>query len=216
MALFAEFFGGKPKVPKFKPVNVQQEQTKAIEGNVASLPALKSLGSDVNAFNTEQIQAMLRKVIPNYDEMVSGVSGNINSWLKGEIPDDVSGAVQRNAAVRSLYGGYGGSGMSRNLVARDLGLTSLNLTQKGLDSATRWTMANAEMVRPGMFNVQSMFISPEFQAKFAQEERNAKFQRDYVKNQWDWYGSFGQQMVRFEDTAVQLAASIGGSMAGGA
>jgi len=216
MALFAEFFGGKPSVPRFKPVNAQAEQAKAIQGNLDALPKLKEIGAETNQFNAEQLQILLRKMIPRYDEMVGRMSDNMASGLRGEIPEDVADAVFRNSAVRSLYGGYGGSGMARNLTARDLGLTSLDLTQRALDSATRWTAATSAALQPMMFNPSSMFVRPEFQAVFAQGERDAKFQRDYVKNQWDWYGSFGQQMVRFENTVVQLAAAVGGAAAGGA
>ncbi len=51
-------------------------------------------------------------------------------------------------------------------------------------------------------------VSPEFGIQHAVEERDAKFQRDYVANQWDWYDSFGQKWARFEDTVVQLAGTI--------
>jgi hypothetical protein len=55
--------------------------------------------------------------------------------LHGEIPKDVQEAVQRSSAYTSLMGGTAGSGMSSALTARDLGLTSLDLTQRGAQMA---------------------------------------------------------------------------------
>lgn len=210
MALLAEFFGGTPKVPDFEPIDVQAQQKKAISGNAAALPQLQQLGSRINTFNQNEINRMLEMAMPGYSKLRDKTTSNIMDWSSGKLPQDVSDEVARNAATRALYGGYGGTGMGRNLTARDLGLTSLDLMTKGFDAATRWM----GMSKAPQFDVSSMFISPQFQTQFAQQERDSKFQHDYVKNQWDWYGSFGQQATRFEDTVAQLAASIGGSMMG--
>ncbi len=212
MALFAEFFGGTPKVPKFNPVDVQDEQAKAIAGNQASLPALETQATEVNRFNADQLTKMLEQAMPGYSKVRDKYTANVQDWLAGKVPSDVSDAVNRNAAGRALYGGFGGSGMARNLSARDLGLTSLDIMGKGMQAADRWIQQSKSGL--SQFDVSSMFVKPEFQAQFAAQERNAQFQRDYVKNQWDWYGSFGQELVRFEDTAVQLAAAAAGAMMG--
>ena len=59
------------------------------------------------------------------------------------------------------------------LQARDLGLTSLQMTQQGLSSAERW-LATVRNTQAPMMDVTSMFISPS--QKFAAME--AKWQRD--------------------------------------
>lgn len=214
MALLTEFISsalgdGQPKVPAFNAVSVQAEQQKAIAGNAASLPALQAQAGQVNTFNTNELQRMLELAMPGYGKLRDKTTSNISDWLAGKVPQDVSDQVMRNSAGRSLYGGFGGSGMSRNLAARDLGLTSLDIMGKGMDAASRWIA----QTKSGMsqFDVSSMFIRPEFQAQFAAQERNAQFQRDYVQNQWDWYGSLGQQFVRFENTVVQLAGDVAGA-----
>lgn len=209
MGLFAEFWSGTPKTPPFVPVDVQKEQQKAIAGNLSALDGAMEVGSAVNEYNQAELDKMYAKAFGGYyDSIKKSIGKNTASMAAGEIPDDVSEAVMRGAAGRSLYGGYGGTGMGRNLTARDLGLTSLDLMTKGLDSATKWMAAS----KSPTFDVTSMFVRPEFQAQFAAEERNSKFQRDYIKNQWDWYGSFGQQNVRFENTVAELAAGVAGAM----
>jgi len=147
--------------------------------------------------------------MPGYAKVRDKATANISDWLAGKVPGDVSDQVMRSAAGKSLYGGFGGSGMARNLGARDLGLTSLDIMGKGLSAAERWIAQSKAGLN--QFDVSSMFVTPQQQIGLATEERNAKFQRDYVQNQWDWYGSFGQQWVRFEDTLVQLAGDIAGA-----
>jgi hypothetical protein len=210
MALFAEFFGGKPTTPDFVPVDTQLEQGKAIAGNIAASGQAQQLASQTNTFNQAELQKMLGS-IPNFYNLVNKSGAKIQDLLAGNIPDDVVKAIKRGTAASSLYGGYGGSGMAKNLTARDLGLTSLQLINQGLAASDRWTTSARQNLVAPQFDVSSMFVTPQQQIAHATEERNAKFQRDYVKNQWDWYDSFGQKAVRFEDSLMQLAGDIAGA-----
>jgi hypothetical protein len=184
------------------------------------LPALENLASGVNAFNAEQIQKMLQSAIPNYNELTAGVSGNINSMLKGEIPQDVQDAIQSNAASKAISGGYSGTGMSHNLVARDLGLTSLDLIQKGIGSAESWLKTAAAITEPNFFNVASMFVTPdqEFNATF--QNQQAKFSRNWLNNQiqnnYKWNNVVGASLIKTDEQLAQIAASVAGSAAGAA
>lgn len=199
MALLGEFFRTEPKVPKFKPINIDAEQARAIGANATNLPASEAIASRVNAFNQSEYDKMLESTLPGYAGIKSRISKNISSQLAGEIPEDVSLAVQRNAASRSLYGGFSGSGMAKNLTARDLGLTSLDLTQQGLDSAQRWM----SMARAPQFDVSSMFISPQQRVQFQASERDSKFQRDYVANLTEAQYTFGSRMAAAEDSLLE-------------
>lgn len=215
MDFFAGLAEGKPTIPKLKPINAQDEQAKAIAGNTAALPGLTELAGRINTFNAGEIERMLEMSMPGYAKLRDKITGVNNQLLSGQIPEDVSMAVQRNSAVKSLYGGFSGSGMAKNLTARDLGLTSLDLTQKGLDSASRW-IAMSRGTTP-TFDVTSMFISPALQIQTSFAEREAQFQRDYVSNLNDWQHSvgylFGQDMRNTGETIKQLMSSyLGGGM----
>ncbi len=72
---------------------------------------------------TEQLGAMERSV----DQLAAANA----SLLKGEIPADVSAAVRRAASETSIRGGVFGSS-AKALSARDLGLTSLDIQQRGM------------------------------------------------------------------------------------
>jgi len=183
MSFMQDIFGRKPTVPQLPSLNLQTEASKAIAGNVANAPAAEALVSQANTFTQQQIQSMLEQAIPGYSSLVSGVTGDISSMVKGELPADVKAQVQASTAASAVAGGYGGSGMAGNLTARDLGLTSLNLMQSGISTAESWMQEMDTLFGPGMLNVSSMFVSPGQQAAFDVEERNAQFQRQWMQNQ---------------------------------
>jgi hypothetical protein len=86
--------------------------------------------------------------------------------LSGDLPPDVIAQIERSDAYGALSGGYAGSGMSHNLTARDLGLTSLDLMKQGAgmlgqggNSAQQWaSMANQDIMNPA-----SQFVTPQQQ-----------------------------------------------------
>jgi len=119
-----DIFGSRPEVADYVPVDLSAETGKAIAGNLK---------------NYDAVTALLNKIIPNFSETVSTGMGNALSELRGELPDDVAAQIQRSSAYKALQGGYGGTGMSKALTARDLGLTSLNLTQMGNNTAQVWS-----------------------------------------------------------------------------
>lgn len=182
-SFFTELVGSKPTVPDLPSLNLGTEQQKALAANQAAIPGAEAIASNVDLFNQQQIDRMLSSVIPNYKAITGNVSRNIASLTAGQIPTDVQQAVQSSAAAQSLSGGFGGTQAGGNLLARDLGLTSLNLTQQGLNSAESWIKTASSIYEPGNFNVASMFITPGQQASFDVEERNTQFQTQWMKNQ---------------------------------
>lgn len=179
----SSIFGSKPSVPTLPSLNLPAEQQKALAANIAAIPGAEEIAGKVDLFNQQQIDQMMERVIPNYKAITGQVSENIGALTRGEIPTDVSEAVQRSDAARAIGGGFAGSEAQKNLVARDLGLTSLDLTQRGMASAESWMRNAAAIYEPGMFNVTSMFISPAQQAQFDVSEREAQFQRQWMQNQ---------------------------------
>lgn len=185
MGFLNNIFGSKPRVPTLPRVSLEQEQRNAINANLSTLPQAENLAGQANRFSRDQIQQMMRAVVPNYDAITANATSNIDSLLRGEIPQDVSDRVQNSAAARSLGAGTAGTGMARNLVARDLGLTSLDLTNKGLSAAESWLKMSDQIYSPGMLNLSSMFITP-MQAYTAANEQNLQqFQRQWMGRQLD-------------------------------
>ena len=150
-----DLFGSKPVVPTLPKLNLGTEQGTAIQNNTQNLPGAENLVGKANQFSIDQINQMLEQAVPGYSGMVKTLTGTINSELHGQIPTDVSQQVQNSAAARAMGGGYGGSGAHGDLVARDLGLTSLNLTQQGLSSMESWTKTAASLYEPSMMSGQA-------------------------------------------------------------
>jgi hypothetical protein len=182
-SFFQQLVGSKPQVPDLPSLNLTTEQQKALASNLQQLPTAEKIAANVDLFNQQQIDQMLEHVIPNYRAITGQISQNIASLTAGEVPTDVSEALQRSTAAQALSGGYGGTESGRNLFARDLGLTSLDLTQRGLASAESWMKTANTIYKPGQFNVASMFVTPAQQAAFDTSERDSQFQRQWMQNQ---------------------------------
>lgn len=197
-------FGGAPDLLPWEGVDVQKEQKRAIAGNEAALPALQNTARKVNTFNQAEVARMLELAMPGYAKLRDQGTQIVSDFTAGKIPDDVRNAIGRNTAGRSVYGGYGGTGMGRNLTARDLGLTSLDVMTKGLDSATRW-IGMSRTLAPTM-DVTSMFIRPEFQAQFASGERDKRLGYGNVKRQYEYAVD---PMRGVEEGVAGLADTIG-------
>lgn len=94
-------------------------------------PRTRELEAQRNAFARAQLLESLGIQVPGYQEAQAKRAENALALLRGELPADVAAQVQRQAAARSLAGGYAGSQAARNLTARDIGRTSLALQQAG-------------------------------------------------------------------------------------
>lgn len=182
----------KAKVPVLPPINIDAEQRAALGANQSILPQAQNLASDVNQFNQSQLDALYGQALPGYDRIKNQVAGNIEAMTRGELPDDVLNEVYRRSASQAYAGGFGGSGLGRNLTARDLGLTSLDLMSKGQNSAQQWLSTAAA---PQM-DVTSMFISPMQRIGVRTAERDTQFNRDWMSSQVSSLGTIGQQAAR--------------------
>lgn len=116
-------FGKKPQVAPYTPVDLGAETGKAVDANLS---------------NYDSISALLNKVYPGFSDILKQGSDNTLSELRGELPADVQGQIQRSSAFQSLMGGYSGTGMASANTARNLGRTSLDLTTLGTNSAQLW------------------------------------------------------------------------------
>jgi hypothetical protein len=183
MGFLASIFGKTPSVPTYTPVDLGQSQAKSIASNTAALPGIESLVSSSNAFNQDQISKMLEKFAPGFGAASKQIGANANSELQGDIPTDVSDAIQKSSAAQALTGGFGGSGLSGNLLAKDLGLTSLDLMGIGTSTEESWTSMVDKMFAPGNMDVSSMFISPQQQFQADTTNNENKFNADWLKSQ---------------------------------
>lgn len=163
----------KPKFGQYSFVDPEKEQARTIAANRKNFAEAAKLAETTNEFSQEQLMEALRSVVPDIGDINRSASAGIAAQLRGEIPTDVSESVARSSAARSFVGGTAGSGFAGNLRTRDLGLTSLAQTQRGLDNASRWLASvRATQVAPQM-DVTSMFLSPQQIIDLRARENNA-------------------------------------------
>lgn len=86
---------------------------------------------------------MLATADPRALELSAIADENAAAMMSGRISADMQANLARSGAMRALQGGFGASSqMGRGLVARDLGLTSLQLQQQGLQDFDRQRRLN--------------------------------------------------------------------------
>ena len=154
-----EIFGTKPGVEAFAPVSLQGEQARAIRANLANLPAAQALASAYSEGFTQDALNRVRAITPGFDRSQSQMARNAGALLEGEIPADVAEAVA--SARAEMAGASGMFGGANNLVARDLGLTSLDLQNRGA-SLFQSMVNQANQISPvaGQTAAASFGVSP--------------------------------------------------------
>lgn len=208
-------FGKKPVVPDLKPISPDATQKATVAGNAANFADIAKLATSVNSFNQDQLNALIDRVLPGAREQIQST---LSSQLRGEIPKDVQNAIYRGVAERTAGGNaFGGGGFTRNVTARDLGLTSLDITNRALSSAESWL---SKATAP-TFDVTSMFFTPQQRLAFETQQQGVQYQRDLmaagVKAAPDpATAALGQEIDRFFNTAASVGMmAAGGAMGGG-
>jgi hypothetical protein len=130
------------------------------------LPANFNLANQVNRFNVGQAVRGYSTIQPYFKQLQEQIGRNALSFARGQLPSDVVSSIGRAAAQRGLSSGFGqgaggaGAGTAMgNLNLRNLGLTSLQLSQQGTELGMRANQAAAGMT-PGLFDLTSQFMTP--------------------------------------------------------
>ena len=173
-------------------------------------PAAESLEARRNLFNVGQLQSILEQSIPGYAESQAQRTQNAAALLRGELPPDVTEAVYRSGASRAVAGGYGGSGVGRNLVARDLGRTSLDLMNLG-GQQFAGILGSTPMTRPVDYT-----MTPEQLIGLRSGERSQRMQAETTAAGAPGATAvWGQGLQSMGKSLMELAGSVGGAALGG-
>jgi hypothetical protein len=115
----------------------------------------------INAADMAQWQQMLNAAVPGYQNLVGQMSANTSALLQGQIPTDVANQITRSGAFQGLMTGAGAGGggaalMGNIRTAENLGLTSLDLTQKGFSQAGSLLTLGKNVLAPQQVNPLSL------------------------------------------------------------
>lgn len=197
------------------PSKVQQN---TLTGNIAAAPKAFELADLANTFSADQLNKQLEKMIPGYAGLRNQATGVIGSELRGEIPKDVERLLQQRAAEKGVTLGTSGSGFESNDLLRNLGLTSLQLTQQGLDSASKWI---ASVPKAPTFDFTQMFYTPQQRLSFGLQQATANLP---IRSFNNWQNSLPSNLDRgisgllsWADTGVNagIGYAAGGGFSGG-
>jgi hypothetical protein len=108
-------------------------------------------GIDFSNQGTAQNIRLQNKVTPGSSAQREQALQQINSYIQGQVPQDVQQNINRQVA-QNLGGGFNlfsGGGQAPQNFARNIGQTSLGLSQFGLSAAPTWQqLANTMVVSP--------------------------------------------------------------------
>jgi hypothetical protein len=176
--------GSKPKIPAFKPIDFAAEQKQAIQQNIGSLESATDLATKTTAAEQSQLEAQLRRAIPGYDQLIAQAGKTIGSRLRGEVDQDVQSQLQRAVAGRAVGGGFkDASGIRTNLLARDFGLTAMQIQNQGLAQAQNFIQQQRMFGMAQPFSISSMFITPGQRIGAMQQQQSAQYNRDMTAAQ---------------------------------
>lgn len=219
MGTIGGLIAGKPDMPSLEKLQLSKEQQQAIDANLKSLPKLEEMASGVNQFNYEQLTSMLEKSLPRYQALKDLTTGKIEQMVKGELPLSDQAQLGLRSTAKAFGGGFAGSPAGGNLVARDLGLAEVDITNKGLSSMESWMKTVAALERPAMFDFSSMFVTPMQEYATSNEQNLQQFQRQWASNLNDWKSSFGyllgNEIQQDSQAIMNTGLSMLGGMAGG-
>ena len=118
------------------PVDLQEEQRKAIEGNIANQAQIEKLTGDTNTFNQSQATSMMEQAIPGFTALQGKLMATTNDLLTNpyDLPKDVQTNLERLAAERGVSAGTRGTFNEFSLL-RDLGVNSLQYGQSRINQA---------------------------------------------------------------------------------
>ena len=101
-------------------------------------PTLKELSLDYGDMGKKAYEAnapfrqQFQEMNPDLEAGLRALSASGAQMATGQLGRDMVGEIGRNTAALGFSGGFGGrSGMGRNLLARDFGLSSLQVKQQG-------------------------------------------------------------------------------------
>lgn len=121
---------------KVAPVDLQEEQTKALDGNLANQEKINTLVSSTNSFNQSQATSMMESAIPGFSALQSKLMATTNDLLTNpyELPKDVQNNLERLAAERGVSAGTRGTFNEFSLL-RDFGVNSLQYGESRINQA---------------------------------------------------------------------------------
>jgi hypothetical protein len=191
-------------------VSAQAAVDMSLGSNEANEARFAGMAQRLTEADTATRMQMLDQFVPQWRTQRDTAAAINQAYMQGEVPRDVANKLQRDAAFMGLAsGGYQGGANIRSVTARDLGLTSLDLQQRGMAGAERWTglMANLmpeQTTAAGVMATQGM--TPQMALETSLQNAANQLQADITTSQ-------GRMEAGYRTQDIGLRAAIGRSAA---
>lgn len=159
----------KPKAPKTAAptdLNLQDEQSKAVAGNLANASDIENLVARGNAFNSDQALALQEKAMPGYTDLAKSLTSRAKTLADNpySVPKEVEDNLSRIAAEKGISAGTRGQFNDFSLL-RDLGVNQLQYGQSAINQAQSLTGLLATIApKVNPMSPLSFYVTPSQQA----------------------------------------------------
>lgn len=111
------------------------------------------------------------------EDMIGGLREKNKDWMAGKVSGDTADQLRSQAALSARMGGAGGdSQLSRNLQARDFGLTSMQIQEAGMQRESQLTQLQQSLA--GIREQRMQFMT---QLREQQSQFGSAFEMDKAK-----------------------------------
>lgn len=170
---------GRPKAPKtaeLQPVDLQEEQKKAVAGNLANEGSIEALIARGNAFSADQALGIAEKTMPGFGDLSKSLTSRAQSLADNpyDVPEEVTKNLERIAAEKGISAGTRGEFNDFSLL-RDLGVNQLEYGRSNINQAQQITgllSSIAPKVNP--MSPLSFYVTPAQTAQTTANNRNQK------------------------------------------
>lgn len=165
---------GKGKAPQAAPpVNLGEEQKKAITNNISNQDDIESLIARANTFNQDQNISLMEKAMPGYGALSKKFTKQADELLTDpySLPKDVEQNIARLAAERGISAGTKGEFNDFSLL-RDFGINSLQYGASRIGQAQSITGMLASLApKVNPLSPMSFYVTPQMSADVAAGNR---------------------------------------------
>jgi len=183
------------KTAQYTPVDLQDEQAKAVSGNLANLESIEKLTSKTNTYNQGEATRLMEQAIPGWSKLQSLATQQATKLLTNpyELDNDTQEYLAKQAAERGISAGTRGQ-FSDFSYLKDFGISSMQAAQSRTSQAQSLmsTLASTSP-RVNPMSPISMYITPQQQADEArftnvrqQETQQAQYNAEAARNNWKW------------------------------
>ena len=185
------------------PIDWQEEQRKALEGNLATLPKSEKLSAATNTFNQSESNRLMEQALPGWSKLQASMTSTAQNLMTNpyELDHDTQDYLQKKAAEMGVSSGARGGFEKFNLL-KDFGVTSMQYgTQRINQAQSLFSTLASTAPRVNPMSPISMFVTPQQIAsatqqqnisnqQVAQSANNLQTQATMNQNQAIW-GSVG-------------------------